>query len=58
MILTLHEKQTMKIQRAPIDGALRRWRPAERQSQKLQAYRSYAITHRYVQEQCRHFRRG
>ena len=57
-MLTLRGKQMMKIQKTPTDGVLRRWRPAERQSQKLQAYRSYAIAHRYVQERCRHFRRG
>ena len=57
-MLTLRGKQMMKIQKTPIDGVLRHWRPAERQSQKLQAYRSYAIAHRYVQERCRHFRRG
>lgn len=57
-MLTLHGKQMTKVQRAPTDGVLRRWRPAERQSQKLQAYRSYTIAHRYVQERCRHFRRG
>lgn len=58
MTLTLHGKQTMKVQRAPTDGVLRRWRPVECQSKNLQAYRAYVATHLHVQEQCRHFRRG
>ena len=30
----------------------------DRQSGKLQAYRSFAATHLHVYERCRHFRRG
>ena len=29
-----------------------------KQSSKMQAYRAYGAAHFYVQERCRHFRRG
>lgn len=35
----------------PVNGSVK-------QSSKMQAYRAYRAAHFYVQEQCRHFRRG
>ena len=33
-------------------------RGSVKQSSKMQAYRAYGAAHFYVQERCRHFRRG
>ncbi len=58
-MMTLHGKLTVKYKREPNhsgpDKFIGRWRC---QPGKFQTYRAYATAHPYLQERCRHFRRG
>ena len=59
MLMTLPGKRTKTNRKVTTDRNTTR--PSgyrDRQSGKLQAYRSFAATHLHVYERCRHFRRA